>query len=897
MKILLILVFSVSVLAFGQPGSIDPTFYSSDDGTYPSGYYTNNRISCSEVRPDGYLYIGGDFTIYNGVSRNRLVRANNYGNIDPTFQVGAGFNSEVTVIRSLPDGKLLVGGHFTTYNGVNKASLVKLNENGSIDNAFLSGSGFNGAVLSIALLPDGRIIVGGTFTTYRGVAAPYLVVLLPNGDFDPSFVTGSGFNSSVHVVKVTSSSKIMVGGAFTTYNGATKNRIVLLNNSGTIDNSFGGTGFNGTVSCLDEQSDGKFVIGGDFTSYSGTSINKIARINPTGVRDAAFTTGTGVNGEVVVIKIQPDQKILVGGNIVSYNGVNKNALFRLETNGLLDNGFANVHTINSTVRTISFSPDNAILITGGTITGTGTVFEPRCLLYLNLDGSVNTSYFQTRGIVGGIATMAQQADGKFIIAGVFDTIDAEVYNGIARLNNDGTIDPTFQIGNGFDGDVTTLVIQPDGKIIVAGYFTHYDGIACNNIVRLNNDGTHDGSFATGTGFDNIVFCLALLPDGKILAGGDFSYYNGIDAYFLARLNSNGTHDASFPLIPELNNTVVKLHTYGQDKMLVAGNFTYFDNVPCQGLARMNMDGTYDSSFDVGTGFDGSVWEVAVQSDGKIIAGGPFVAFNGVSQGNIARLLSNGQLDESYYSGTGFDGLVTVIGVQEDDKIVVGGMFSTFNGTVRNGITRIHPSGNIDASFNVGTGFDEFPSCVLIESNGKAVIGGSFKYYNNIQKGGIVRLLNCTQQTITINNGELSINSIPNTTYQWVNCGNDFEEIEGATSTTFEPTTNGSYAVVTNVNGCVSTSNCLVVNNVMVEYLDLLNVRIYPNPTNGEVHLQLEDFQKLVDISIIDNLGRMVEHLTFDSLSELTIHLDLLPGLYQFVLKTEDAFTVQKVLVE
>ena len=112
--------------------------------------------------------------------------------------------------------------------------------------------------------------------------------------------------------------------------------------------------------------------------------------------------------------------------------------------------------------------------------------------------------------------MAIQSDGKILVGGTFFTYNGVSANRVIRLNSDGSVDNTFVTGTGFNNYVLSIVIQSDGKILVGGGFTAYNGVSANRIIRLNSDGSIDNTFVTGTGFDNYVYSIAIQSDGKIL---------------------------------------------------------------------------------------------------------------------------------------------------------------------------------------------------------------------------------------------------------------------------------------------------------------------------------------------------------------------------------------------
>ncbi len=305
----------------------------------------NGDIKAIQIQTDGKILVGGGFSQYNGIGYSTyLVRLNSDGSIDTSFNSGgSGFNYVVSSIQIQTDGKILVGGYFTTYNGVDcPDKTVRLNSDGTLDTSFNSGgSGFNNVVSSIQIQTDGKILVGGNFTQYNGVDCPdYLVRLNSDGTLDTSFNSGgSGFNNVVNTIQIQTDGKILVGGGFTQYNGVDcPDYLVRLNSDGTLDTSFnsGGSGFDSNVNTIQIQTDDKILVGGYFISYNGVDCpDCLVRLNSDGSIDTSFNSGgSGFSSFVSSVKIQTDGKILVGGGFTQYNGVDcPDKLFRIYSDG------------------------------------------------------------------------------------------------------------------------------------------------------------------------------------------------------------------------------------------------------------------------------------------------------------------------------------------------------------------------------------------------------------------------------------------------------------------------------------------------------------------------------------------------------------------------------------
>jgi uncharacterized delta-60 repeat protein len=365
------------------------------------------------------------------------------GLADPSFNIGDGFNALVHSVSVQTDNKILVVGNFTTYSGMSANGIIRLNSDGSKDSSFNTGAGFDSFVLSLSLQTDGKILVGGGFSTYSGISANGLIRLNSDGSKDSSFNIGTGFskdviNVQIWDIKIQSDNKILVCGAFSTFSGISANNIIRLNSDGSKDNSFVyGTGFNTNfLYALAIQSDGKILAGGTFTTYSGISANRIIRLNSDGSKDSSFNIGAGFNSTVQGLSLQTDEKILVGGTFSTYSGISANGIIRLNSDGSKDNSF---------------------------VYGTGFA----------------NSNFSFRNIIDG--------SGKIIFMGSYTLYNGVTSNRIIRLNSDGSKDNSFITGVGFNDSTRSGTIQSDGKILVCGNFTTYDGVTVNRLIRLNGN--------------------------------------------------------------------------------------------------------------------------------------------------------------------------------------------------------------------------------------------------------------------------------------------------------------------------------------------------------------------------------------------------------------------------
>lgn len=356
-------------------------------------------------------------------------------------------------------------------------------------------------------------------------------------------------------------------------------------------------------------------------------------------------------------------------------------------------------------------------------------------------GNIDTTFDVGIGFDGGISSnMIIQPDGKIVVGGGFTSYDGTESYFIIRLNSDGSVDSTFNVGSGFNNVVNSMALQPDGKILVSGSFTSYNEVGSNYLIRLNPDGSIDNTFDIGTGLNNRAWGIALQPDGKIILVGTFTTYNESSFNHIIRLNSDGSVDNTFDIGTGFGSEAFRAIIQPDGKIIVSGFFTTYKGVGVNRIIRLNSDGSVDNTFSSGSGFNNYAEPIALQPDGKIIVGGFFTSYNGVSSNYIIRLNSDGSVDNTFDIGNGFNGYTQAIEIQPDGKILVGGDFTYYNETSPiNRIIRLNSDGSIDTTFEVA-GFDSYPYSIVTQSDGNIVIGGNFTSYGPVLSNFIIRLI-------------------------------------------------------------------------------------------------------------------------------------------------------------
>ncbi len=673
---ILIVLFFISC---GSGSSSSPdSEYPPDNSQRSDGFNpnANGSVDTISLQPDGKILIGGWFNKISGTARNNIARLNADGSLDATFNPDA--NGGVYSIAVQADGKILIGGWFNQISGTARNNIARLNADGSLDTTFNPNA--DSWIRSIAVQADGKILIGGWFTSIGGVARKYIARLNPDGtvdsEFDPKL--DYPFSGFVYPIAIQADGKIIVGGDFTSVSGVSRRSIARLNADGTVEASFdpnAGYGLLATIYdifALILQPDGKIIIGGDFASAGGFIRNNIARLNPDGTVDSALNTGGELdrtfnppNGFVLyngtangrdegnAVAIQPDGKIVVIGSSSDSNGTNNELLvMRYNVDGTLDTSFndngmvtykraANTSDIGAAV---AIQTDGKIIAVGRSINN-GRV---ALILRYNSDGTPDESFngsgvviFNSGSVINEANAVAIQADGKIVIVGrsyINGTDDVL----ILRYNSDGTLDTSFHgtgiaayngpnYASSYDSG-KAVAIQPDGKIVVTGHSE--DGSSYDYellVIRYNNDGTLDSSF-NGTGAATYGKWLsgnaiAIQPDGRIVVAGDQGHW----ALYVLRYNVDGTLDMKFN-----GSGVVDFEITGNDigygvaiqpdgKIVTVGRSIFDDSVVM--VLRFNSDGTFDWTFGKGgmATYNFGNWDigaaVAIQSDGKIVVVG------------------------------------------------------------------------------------------------------------------------------------------------------------------------------------------------------------------------------------------------------------------------------------
>ncbi len=383
-----------------------------------------------------------------------------------------------------------------------------------------------------------------------------------------------------------------------------------------------------------------------------TIIDNETKNIPAGGVDTDFAAGGGANGVVYDIKPQANGSIYIGGDFTQVNGDEQSRVAKLNKDGSLNYSFAPDLSVNASVHVLGVSPTSGKILPGGAFTAVSTV-PYRFLARLSSLGSLDTSFNPGSGTdsqVLAIVEVIVAGERKTLIGGGFSSFNGFASRGLARVNDNGTADKTFNTGGGVNGTVYAILIQRDSKIVIGGDFLSVGGVSIRNIARLNADGSVDTTFnIPSQGVDDVVRALALQDDDSIILGGSFHTVSGAPANGIARLLPNGAFDSSFIGLPGANGPVFAMAIQPDGAILVGGDFNSFHGLGINRLVRLGFDGNVDPSINFGTGPNAYVSSIALEANRRILIGGGFTEVNGIPRAHLAALyggsiVGNGQIE-------------------------------------------------------------------------------------------------------------------------------------------------------------------------------------------------------------------------------------------------------------
>jgi uncharacterized delta-60 repeat protein len=755
----LLFVFALLVCCSALGQSLDPSFH------IPEVYRNAGALDAIQQADGKWVILARQVGQYERVEnlpyRVSVVRYNADGSLDQAFVQNAGSLTAATAVQQLPNGQLLFLNGKWQQGAVQRSYLVRLNADGTLDPGLnvpvpaTQYPNYTAQFADMVVQPDGKVVLVATNSSGM-MAAEYIMRLLPDGTPDPGFNVGTGANDSVTAVEQQPDGKLVIGGTFTLIDGIPRRSLARLLTDGRVDQAFQGPVF-WTVKDMAIEATGSILVASDDRGPSGSS-NGLVRLTANGALDPSLVlSGPYANRPAEEVQVLPNGQILALFN--PNNWVNGGYIFqpgtqvaRLQSSGAADASLQQGSGANNFVLSIWAQSNGDVLLAGTFGSFSGQRRDGVALLQST--GALSAGLAPRLQFQGLVTSVARQSDGKLWITGDFNSIDGQRTDGLARLLPDGQYDSSFH----FVGSVgKTIAVQPDGRLLVLG------SVAAGQAVRrLLVDGTPDPSFATTLqytqSYGGIRF-LQVQPDGRILVGGGIIDQAG--KVGITRLLPTGQVDNSF--VPP--NQAEPLLLQPDGNILV----TMPPVAPATGysLRRLLPDGTLQPNFSyplVGFGAypTPSFYSLGGEQIAQLpLAGGYLVSgvFSG-TQG-LERLSNAGSLTPGYAPGVlAYVGpAIPLSGIramaeQNDQCILVGGMvqLATLPSFTTRGLARLLPGGQLDASFDISflrqtppvsyaTAF-EYVSVtdLLVEPSGAILVVGYFDQAGSQAVSGLVRLL-------------------------------------------------------------------------------------------------------------------------------------------------------------
>ena len=733
------------------------------DKSFDVGNGTDIWVSCLSVMPDGRIFIGGQFRSINGVGRTGIARLLPDGSVDPTFNPNdgrGGIDQGVTCFSMQTDGSILIGGYFSSINGIPRNRIAKLKPDGTLDDTFVPGE-MVGSVESLAVQPDGKIIIGGSFDRVAGVKRINLARLNSNGSLDAEFLPPSNNDGAVADIAIQGDNAILVAGHFQHVSGGTRRALIRLNPNGTLDEpykpSFGGQFGNPSpvyLTGLALDPTGNAIVSGTFITVDGIRRRGLARLDSNGTLDPTFDPQQGTDqefGSPDRVFIQPNGQILVGGTSMIFHGVRRRGVARLNVDGTLDGAFNPGIGVDGSISAMGVQTDGNVVIGGsfGSVDGFAAFNVARILnkpSSLQVVQFVTTHVFITEGegavklLIERIGDPAGEITVDYTVGGGTATpgVDYLLQHGTVRFRagettneisisilDDGLLESTELLE-------VTLSNPSSFGVELTSRKSAVIEIRDNELPNLI-DWSFDAS-AIGAGGR---LASALLPDGKVILVGCPITVDGTLRGPLIRLTADGSFDPSFvsPFSQDDGSCLQRVLVLPDGKILVAGEF--YLSAPGgdrNGLMRLNADGSLDTGFLAWPGTDYAQNDrLAAAANGMILVG------NG---GDLIRLKGDGSLDKTLL-GFPIRGYAQVFAVQQDEKVIAAGSFSADEPPYGPyGLVRLNPDGSPDAQLNenakAASNWESVQSLVA-QPDGKILIGGNFQTSGAIPHSGIARL--------------------------------------------------------------------------------------------------------------------------------------------------------------
>jgi uncharacterized delta-60 repeat protein len=741
------------VVRLNTAGQVDRSFYAKVDGT----------VAALARQADGLLVIAGDFATVGGARRIGVARLQADGQLDPAFDPGDGPNGWISALALEPDGKVLIGGGFTRVAGTVRNFLARLRSDGRVDPDFDPGTSADHEIRAIARDAQGRTVIGGLFTHFEGQTRWHLARLTADGSLNPGFLEVTASRLTVPE----DAGSVAIGlRRFSGQSGLVSVRVSAVSEQATAGEDYV---FDPVVVTLAEGQTNATVtvpLAID-TGVEETESFRVVLDEPTG---GALL---GESHETRVFIQNDDTGVTMDVADLTANELSDTARIFVLRVGAVGSAFTVDYVVEADTATagedfvaaqgtVEFSPTATVAVINVNLQDDDLAEGEESFLVRLSHPSPPTSLLEPTStrvrlrdnevagglekgfaplLSGAVLGLTQQSDGALIV----------LTNGAVRplrLWPDGVIEPGYASGA---SNVAAVLLADGADRLVFTTTNRY--ARTNGLARLLLDGRPDTSFRASAGADGYILTLLESTGHGLLVGGSFTRFNGQSRRSLARLLEDGEVETDFDArLAGGTASVYALARQPDDRILIGGQFSGVGGAVRRGVARLLADGALDPSYlsqpSAGTGQ--KVLALALQADGGVLVGGDFTSFNNQNRAHLVRLDPAGNLDAAFgrtgplLTGTsGGSAAIEAIRIQPDGGILVRGNFTRVLDVTRPGLARLRPDGQLDQSFDPGaitrgSGPGDLAALELT-AEGLVVIGGQFTAVNGVPRTHLARL--------------------------------------------------------------------------------------------------------------------------------------------------------------
>lgn len=480
------------------------------------------------------IWSSGEYFAIGGSQTTAVVRLNADGSLDSSFNIGSGPNAQIYAVTELPDGQLLVGGYFSSFDNVASGPFARLNLNGTVDTTF-SPANIGDYPGPFLVLRNGNILAwGGQSRT--------LFLLNPDGSVAQSLGAVAGASEEIYAMALQPNGQALVAGGFYSIGTVPEYNLARLSEDGTIDSTF-----DAGPALANAQATNVWRVAVQNNGQILYALNGAGagRLNSDGSLDSTLFGSSLQAGRVLAVAASSDGRTFAVGEFTTVDGFGRMSVVAILPDGTVDPSFAPTSGLvwedaaNVTpAAQVAVGGDGSVYV-AGTFTGAGNLPEPGIARFLP-DGTLDQNFIPTLNPGGAFGAVAAMIDGRVAAGGAFSSVDGQPRSNIAAFDSGGTLDPAFASAGGTNAAVTLLTPLSTGGCFLGGPFTLLQNTRSDYVAALNGDGTVDAAFVSAA-LSSAPKGIAGTPDGRVLVATTSE---------LLRLNAAGAVDLTYS-IPNL----------------------------------------------------------------------------------------------------------------------------------------------------------------------------------------------------------------------------------------------------------------------------------------------------------------------------------------------------------